>query len=143
MEALHDAVHARPARRDRYGRHVPARFDTVLVNDGTGGPAGVQGKCILHYSSHHSLTVCRVPCWSTTTCIQAIGSCSQAAYPRRDRSWSSCLCRVVLPIYPARSCTWHVQSCAGTGSAALTYCKCCGGQEHPLVLSSLSSNHQA
>ncbi len=43
MEATHDAAHARPARRDRHGRHVPARFDTVLINDGTGGPSGVQG----------------------------------------------------------------------------------------------------
>lgn len=43
MEAVHDAAHARPARQDRYGRHVPARFDTVLINDGTGGPSGVQG----------------------------------------------------------------------------------------------------
>ena len=43
MEATRDAVHARPARRDRQGRPVPPRFDTVLVNDGTGGASGVQG----------------------------------------------------------------------------------------------------
>lgn len=45
MDATHDAVHARPARRDKQGRHVPARFDTVLVNDGTGAATnGVQGE---------------------------------------------------------------------------------------------------
>ena len=43
MEGIHDAAHARPARKDRQGRPVPARFDTVLVNDGTGGPTGVEG----------------------------------------------------------------------------------------------------
>ncbi|RDX49827.1 hypothetical protein OH76DRAFT_1350331 [Lentinus brumalis] len=43
METIHDAAHACPARRDRHGQHVPARFDTVLINDGTGGPSGVQG----------------------------------------------------------------------------------------------------
>ncbi|KAI8995710.1 FAD-linked oxidase-like protein [Trametes punicea] len=38
-----DVVHARPARQDSRGRPVPARFDTVLVNDGTGGSTGVTG----------------------------------------------------------------------------------------------------
>ncbi|KAI0351066.1 hypothetical protein OH77DRAFT_1411790, partial [Trametes cingulata] len=43
MEELRDVVHARPARKDTQGRPVPARFDTVLVNDGTGGETGVTG----------------------------------------------------------------------------------------------------
>ncbi|KAI1790839.1 hypothetical protein LXA43DRAFT_890291 [Ganoderma leucocontextum] len=43
MESTHDVVHARPERKDRLGRPVPARFDTVLVNEGTGGAVGVQG----------------------------------------------------------------------------------------------------
>ena len=72
MEALHNAAHARPARRDRYGRHVPARFDTVLVNDGTGGPSGVQGKFNPKSSHCHVLTHFRISCWSTTTGVQAI-----------------------------------------------------------------------
>ncbi|KAG2739279.1 hypothetical protein P692DRAFT_20756281, partial [Suillus brevipes Sb2] len=38
-----DAIHARPARRDRHGRDVPARFDTALVNLGNGGALGVEG----------------------------------------------------------------------------------------------------
>ncbi|PIL32251.1 hypothetical protein GSI_05496 [Ganoderma sinense ZZ0214-1] len=37
MEVIRDTVHARPERKDSQGRTVPARFDTVLVNDGTGG----------------------------------------------------------------------------------------------------------
>ncbi|KAI1797995.1 hypothetical protein LXA43DRAFT_875754 [Ganoderma leucocontextum] len=43
MDNIGDTAHARPARKDRQGRAVPARFDTVLVNEGTGGPVGVQG----------------------------------------------------------------------------------------------------
>ncbi|TFK85635.1 hypothetical protein K466DRAFT_601004 [Polyporus arcularius HHB13444] len=43
MESTRDAVHAHPARRDRRNRRVPARFDTVLVNEGTGGAVGLQG----------------------------------------------------------------------------------------------------
>ncbi|KAI9068635.1 hypothetical protein FKP32DRAFT_1561245 [Trametes sanguinea] len=42
-EQHRDVVHARPARQDSRGRPVPARFDTVLVNDGTGGLTGVAG----------------------------------------------------------------------------------------------------
>ncbi|KAI1786574.1 hypothetical protein LXA43DRAFT_975694 [Ganoderma leucocontextum] len=43
MDVTRDAAHARPARKDRRGKVVPARFDTVLVNEGTGGPMGVSG----------------------------------------------------------------------------------------------------
>ncbi|KAI0715826.1 hypothetical protein C8T65DRAFT_546337, partial [Cerioporus squamosus] len=43
MDSTRDAVHARPARRDRQGRDIPARFDTVLVNEGNGGATGLQG----------------------------------------------------------------------------------------------------
>ncbi|KAI0753003.1 hypothetical protein C8Q80DRAFT_1217332 [Daedaleopsis nitida] len=43
MESTHDVLHAGPARQDRQGQPVPARFDTVLVNDGTGGASGVEG----------------------------------------------------------------------------------------------------
>ncbi|RPD60944.1 hypothetical protein L226DRAFT_545471 [Lentinus tigrinus ALCF2SS1-7] len=42
-ESIHDVVHARPARADKYGRPVPGRFDTVLMNDGTGGTSGIEG----------------------------------------------------------------------------------------------------
>ncbi|KAI0632643.1 hypothetical protein C8Q77DRAFT_1218165 [Trametes polyzona] len=43
MEDIHDAAFARPSRVDTQGRAVPGRFDTILVNDGTGGWSGVQG----------------------------------------------------------------------------------------------------
>ncbi|KAL1937051.1 hypothetical protein VTO73DRAFT_15569 [Trametes versicolor] len=43
MDNTQDVAHARPERKDKQGRTVPGRFDTVLVNDGTGGFSGVQG----------------------------------------------------------------------------------------------------
>ncbi|KAI0323362.1 hypothetical protein GY45DRAFT_1264699, partial [Cubamyces sp. BRFM 1775] len=44
MEDTRDSAHARPQRRDKRGRVVPGRFDTVLINEnGGGGPTGVQG----------------------------------------------------------------------------------------------------
>ena len=37
----YDVVHCTPARRDRRGHEIPGRFDTALINDGTGGHVGV------------------------------------------------------------------------------------------------------
>ncbi|KAI0827915.1 hypothetical protein BC628DRAFT_1534661, partial [Trametes gibbosa] len=38
-----DAVHVQPARKNKYENTVPARFDTVLINTGIGGPTGMSG----------------------------------------------------------------------------------------------------
>ncbi|KAG2743481.1 hypothetical protein P692DRAFT_201886479 [Suillus brevipes Sb2] len=40
-----DSVHARPGRHSGLftSNNVPPRFDTALVNDGTGGPVGIKG----------------------------------------------------------------------------------------------------
>ncbi|KAI0673079.1 hypothetical protein C8Q78DRAFT_970055 [Trametes maxima] len=44
MDAACDAAHARPERHDKQGRVVPARFDTVLVNEyGNGQQCGMLG----------------------------------------------------------------------------------------------------
>ncbi|KAH9856108.1 hypothetical protein C2E23DRAFT_866199 [Lenzites betulinus] len=43
MDSIQDVAHARPERKDKHGRIVPGRFDSVLVNDGTGGASGIQG----------------------------------------------------------------------------------------------------
>ncbi|KAI0683028.1 hypothetical protein C8Q76DRAFT_772508 [Earliella scabrosa] len=43
MDDPADVIHARPDRVDKHGRTVPGRFDTVLVNNGTGGLVGVEG----------------------------------------------------------------------------------------------------
>ncbi|KAM6491507.1 hypothetical protein JOM56_013076 [Amanita muscaria] len=38
-----DSIHACPARSDKHGRPIHGRFDTALINDGTGGAHGVKG----------------------------------------------------------------------------------------------------
>ncbi|KAJ7732000.1 hypothetical protein B0H16DRAFT_1212182, partial [Mycena metata] len=38
-----DAVHVQPPRKLAGGEAIPGRFDTVLVNDGTGELTGVKG----------------------------------------------------------------------------------------------------
>ncbi|KAI0366896.1 hypothetical protein BV20DRAFT_1025390 [Pilatotrama ljubarskyi] len=40
---LVDVLHARPRRRGKYGHQVPGRFDTALINCGTGQETGVAG----------------------------------------------------------------------------------------------------
>jgi hypothetical protein len=39
-----DSIHVRPSTTDSCGRRVPGRFDTALVNEGTGGDTGTEGK---------------------------------------------------------------------------------------------------
>lgn len=43
-DSIIDVVHVQPSRKLPSGQAVPGRFDTVLVNNGTGGLAGVSGK---------------------------------------------------------------------------------------------------
>jgi hypothetical protein len=38
-----DSIHARPERRTKKGKVIPARFDTVLLNVGPGEETGIQG----------------------------------------------------------------------------------------------------
>jgi hypothetical protein len=41
-----DSIHVRPSTLDSRGRRVPGRFDTALVNEGTGGNTGIEGKSL-------------------------------------------------------------------------------------------------
>ncbi len=70
MEDVRDAAHARPERQDKQGRTVPGRFDTVLVNNGTGGRSGVQGKSRYAYISSlhvsHTWYVFQVTRWPSS-----------------------------------------------------------------------------
>ena len=43
-----DVVHACQARTDTRGRSVTGRFDTVLVNTGTGQYTGIEGKYYIY-----------------------------------------------------------------------------------------------
>ncbi|KAG1811639.1 hypothetical protein EV424DRAFT_1473681 [Suillus variegatus] len=38
-----DSVHCQPSQEDKRGHMIPARFDTVLVNEGDGGITGIDG----------------------------------------------------------------------------------------------------
>jgi hypothetical protein len=42
-----DSIHSRPAKKDKRGRPVPGRFDTALINDGTGEDTGIQGMLLV------------------------------------------------------------------------------------------------
>ena len=39
-----DSIHVKPARHDKHQRPIPGRFDTALINDGTGTGHGIQGE---------------------------------------------------------------------------------------------------
>jgi hypothetical protein len=40
-----DSIHCRPERLGPRGTRIPARFDTALINDGTGEDIGIEGMC--------------------------------------------------------------------------------------------------
>ena len=46
--SIRDAAHVRPSRTSKKGKEVPARFDTVLIGDGTGDDVGLHGKLNMH-----------------------------------------------------------------------------------------------
>jgi len=41
-----DSIHCEPPFSDKYGNHIPGRFDTAVINIEHGGPAGVKGTVI-------------------------------------------------------------------------------------------------
>jgi hypothetical protein len=46
-----DSIHVQPARHDKRQRPIPGRFDTALINDGTGVEYGIKGESECYYSS--------------------------------------------------------------------------------------------
>ena len=44
IEQTANSIHAHPARKDKHGQTIPGRFDTALINDGTGGDTGLDGE---------------------------------------------------------------------------------------------------
>ncbi|KAJ7816576.1 hypothetical protein B0H14DRAFT_3111685 [Mycena olivaceomarginata] len=42
-DSIVDSIHVQPSKTLKNGELLPARFDTALINDGTGGMAGVSG----------------------------------------------------------------------------------------------------
>jgi hypothetical protein len=43
-ESVVDSIHSRPSRKDKRNREVPGRFDTAVIDDGTGQETGVAGN---------------------------------------------------------------------------------------------------
>jgi hypothetical protein len=45
-----NAIHAQPVQKDKRNQDVPARFDTVVINDGTGQETSITGNLDFLYS---------------------------------------------------------------------------------------------
>ena len=54
-ESVVDSIHSRPIRKDNRNREVPARFDTAVINDGTGQETGVAGNLTFSMYLHFIL----------------------------------------------------------------------------------------
>ncbi|KAI9451165.1 hypothetical protein BJY52DRAFT_1206005 [Lactarius psammicola] len=50
-----DAIHAQPTQNDKYNRPIPGRFNTALINDGTGKEHGVKGYHVGHIRAIFSI----------------------------------------------------------------------------------------
>jgi hypothetical protein len=73
-----DSIHVRPSTTDRRGRTVPGRFDTALVNEGTGGDSGIEGMYLcLGVDTLTVHTYRRLPCWSRASGFLDTGEGSQ------------------------------------------------------------------
>ena len=48
-----DSIHVWPSTTDKWSHPVPGRFDTALINDGTGGNTGVQGTNPSSFNFRH------------------------------------------------------------------------------------------
>jgi hypothetical protein len=54
-ETVVDSVHVQPVRKDKRNRNVPPRFDTAVINDGTGQETGVKGNLNFFIQYIHSI----------------------------------------------------------------------------------------
>ncbi|KAJ6537053.1 hypothetical protein B0H19DRAFT_1382817 [Mycena capillaripes] len=58
-DSVVDSIHVQPAKATRSGKELPGRFDTALVNDGSGGLTGVGGyrvgqvRVVFSLKPHH------------------------------------------------------------------------------------------
>ncbi|KAF8259179.1 hypothetical protein EI94DRAFT_1617172 [Lactarius quietus] len=46
VRSVTDSIHVRPAKHDKRNRLIPGRFDTALINDGTGAMHGIKGHSV-------------------------------------------------------------------------------------------------
>ncbi|KAI0245417.1 hypothetical protein BJV78DRAFT_1287888 [Lactifluus subvellereus] len=64
-ESVVDAIHVHPVQKDKKNQDIPARFDTALINDGTGQETGVAGWSILQHADFSPLRSRTT--WATTS----------------------------------------------------------------------------
>lgn len=105
MDNTQDVAHARPERKDKQGRTVPGRFDTVLVNDGTGGFSGVQGKSLSLTNTPdpwHLCVITRISRCSAASGLQAPKGCVPGAISGRPRARTPCLRRTLHAVHCTR-----------------------------------------
>ena len=75
-----DSIHAYPQKSDVHGRPIPGRFDTALINDGTGGDTGVNGEPFQKPDGRD--TYCdRLSHWPCSRCIQPSRKLAPNAVP--------------------------------------------------------------
>jgi hypothetical protein len=95
-DSVVDSIHVQPQRTLKSGELLPARFDTALINDGTGGMSGVAGM-FFH--------TCRCP-QETHKEIQATVSAKSASY----FPWDRVTFAICFYLASSRPNTWHTWS---------------------------------
>ncbi|KAJ3542161.1 hypothetical protein NM688_g6000 [Phlebia brevispora] len=69
----YDVIHARPARYNKHGNETsPGRFDTALINDGTGGAVGIKGYHVGRVRVVFSILKCELPSLFTADKIETM-----------------------------------------------------------------------
>ena len=92
-----DMIHVKPASYDKRQRPIPGRFDTALINDGTGTGLGIKGESECPYSCVTHSTLNRIPYWPRSCRILDSRKVSQPTFRARgDSATPSGLCSVVL-----------------------------------------------
>lgn len=83
-----DSIHVRPSTINDRGHPVPGRFDTALVNGGTGGDTGVEGESDGILSAHKQTEICqRLPRW---TCASGLLNTEVSEDPRHHIQEGRC-----------------------------------------------------
>ena len=79
-----DSIHVRPAASPQVAQtgHLPARFDTALVNDGTGKDTGIEGLNCQIASG--------ILCWLTLLNQDTVLAVYVLYFPFHQRQWTSC-----------------------------------------------------
>jgi hypothetical protein len=106
IQTVVDSIHAQPARLDKYGKIIPGRFDTGLINYKNGGVRGVKGQCSVYTCNimilNRTISLHRSLRWTDTLCLHSSSTRSQTVVLGTSSSACTseipCVCRVVHTI---------------------------------------------